>query len=318
MILADQPLDALEKKNQRTDTPRGIGDMRKILEAQHLCKTFNGKTVLNEINFQVEEGEIFGLLGPNGAGKTTMIRIILDILKPDSGMVHLFGRQIDEKTKELIGYLPEERGLYPKIAVFRCLKYFAELKGIKDPKNRIDFWLEKIGLLGHKNKKVGELSKGMQQEIQFLVSVLHDPDFIILDEPFVGLDPINTKVIKDILLELKSKGRTVILSTHQIDQVEKMCDRILMINKGKSVLYGSLENIKAKYSKSIKVEFKGELKRINGVKKISNYGKYAELTLSEEIDPQVVLKSLTTQVEIRKFEISAPSLNEIFIDVAQR
>lgn len=316
MILAHQPLDTLEKKNQRTDTPKGIGTMRKILEAQHLCKTFNGKAVLKEISFQVREGEVFGLLGPNGSGKTTMIRIILDILKPDSGMVHLFGRQIDEKTMELIGYLPEERRLYPKIAVFRCLKYFAELKGIKDPKDRIDFWLEKIGLLGHKNKKVGQLSKGMQQEIQFVVSILHDPDFIILDEPFVGLDPINTKVIKDILLELKSKGKTVVLSTHQMDQVEKMCDRILMINKGKSVLYGTLGNIKAKYGRSIKVEFKGELKRIKGVKKISNYGKYAELTLSEETDPQVVLKALTTQVEIRKFEISAPSLNEIFIDVA--
>jgi len=318
MILADEPLDTLEKKNQRTDTPKGIGTMRKILQAQHLCKTFNGKAVLKEISFQVEEGEVFGLLGPNGAGKTTMIRVILDILKPDSGMVHLFGRQIEEETKGLIGYLPEERGLYPKIAVSRCLKYFAELKGLKDPRNRIDFWLEKIGLLGYKNKKVGELSKGMQQEIQFVVSILHDPDFIILDEPFVGLDPINTKVIKDILLELKSKGKTVVLSTHQMDQVEKMCDRILMINKGKSVLYGSLENIKAKYGRSIKVEFKGELKKINGVKKISNYGKYAELTLSEEIDPQAILKALTTQVEIRKFEISAPSLNEIFIDVAQR
>ena len=292
--------------------------MRKILEAQYLCKTFNGKAVLNEISFQVKKGEVFGLLGPNGAGKTTMIRIILDILKPDSGVVHLFGRQIDEKTKELIGYLPEERGLYPKIAVFRCLKYFAELKGLKDPRNRIDSWLEKIGLLGHKNKKVGQLSKGMQQEIQFLVSILHDPDFIILDEPFVGLDPINTKVIKDILLELKSKGKTVVLSTHQMDQVEKMCDRILMINKGKSVLYGTLENIKAKYGRSIKVEFKGELKRIKGVKKMSNYGKYAELTLSEEVYPQAVLKALTTQVKIRKFGISAPSLNEIFVDVAQR
>lgn len=172
MIFAGKPLDTVEKKNQRTDTPRGIGTMRKILEAQHLCKTFNGKAVLNEISFQVEEGEVFGLLGPNGAGKTTMIRIILDILKPDSGMVQLFGRKIDEKTKELIGYLPEERGLYPKIAVLRCLKYFTELKGIKDPKNRIDFWLEKIGLLGCKNKKVEELSKGMQQEIQFLVSVI--------------------------------------------------------------------------------------------------------------------------------------------------
>ncbi len=292
--------------------------MRKILEVQHLCKTFNGKAVLNEINFQVKEGEVFGLLGPNGAGKTTMIRIILDILKPDSGMVHLFGKQIDGKTKELIGYLPEERGLYPKIAVFRCLKYFAELKGLKEPKNRIDFWLKKIGLLEYKNRKVEQLSKGMQQEIQFVVSILHDPDFIILDEPFVGLDPINTKVIKDILLELKRKGKTVVLSTHQMDQVEKICDRILMINKGKSVLYGALENIKVKYGRSIKVEFNGELKRINGVKKVNNYGKYAELTLSEEADPQAVLKVLTSQVEIRKFEISAPSLNEIFINVARR
>jgi ABC-type uncharacterized transport system ATPase subunit/ABC-type Na+ efflux pump permease subunit len=238
----------------------------KILDVKELTKRFNTKIVLDNISFDIEEGVIFGLLGPNGAGKTTMIRIILDIIKADHGDIDIFGRKFDDALKARIGYLPEERGLYQKITVFDCLNYFAELKEVKKSNDKIDFWLNKVDLYDYKKKKIEELSKGMQQKVQLVAAFIHDPELLILDEPFSGLDPINTKLIKDILLDLKREGKTIILSTHQMDQVERMCDRILLINQGKRILYGSLDEIKSNYKESVVVEYEGELKPIEGVK----------------------------------------------------
>ena len=289
-----------------------------ILDVTHLTKSFGTKTILDDLSFHIESGEIFGLLGPNGAGKTTMIRIILDIIKSDHGSVKLFGKVFDEAFKERIGYLPEERGLYQKITVFECLKYFANLKNVKKPDDQIDFWLEKVGLIDYKKRRVSDLSKGMQQKIQLASAFIHDPNILILDEPFSGLDPVNTKIVKDIMLDLKRDGKTIILSTHQMDQAERMCDRILMINHGEKVLYGTLDQIKADYRESpvMVVEYEGDLKSIDGVTGVEDYGRYAELGLEMGTDPQDVLKNLMESVKLRRFEMKSPSLNEIFIEVA--
>ncbi|MCD6208290.1 MAG: ATP-binding cassette domain-containing protein [Methanosarcinales archaeon] len=297
------------EKTDETDEP--------VLDVLHLTKSFGTKTILDDLSFHIESGEIFGLLGPNGAGKTTMIRIILDIIKSDHGSVKMFGKAFDEAFKERIGYLPEERGLYQKITVFECLKYFANLKNVKKPDDRIDFWLEKVDLIDHKKRRVSDLSKGMQQKIQLASAFIHDPDILILDEPFSGLDPVNTKIVKDIMLDLKRDGKTIILSTHQMDQAERMCDRILMINHGKKVLYGTLDQIKADYRESpvMVVEYEGDLKPIDGVTGMEDYGRYAELDIGVGTDPQDVLKNLMESVKLRRFEMKSPSLNEIFIEV---
>jgi len=289
----------------------------KILDVKNLTKSFDAKIVLDNLSFDLEKGEVFGLLGPNGAGKTTIIRIILDIIRADQGEIKIFGEKFDENLKEKIGYLPEERGLYQKITVLECLRYFAELKNVKKSEDKIDFWLDKVGLRDYKKKKIEGLSKGMQQKIQLVAAFIHNPGLLILDEPFSGLDPINTKMAKDILLDLKSEGKTIILSTHQMDQVERTCDRILMINRGKRVLYGSLDEIKSNYKESLVVEYEGDLGRVEGVKKIDDYGKYAELSLEEDTDPQEVLKRLIEIVGVKRFEMKAPSLNEIFIEVVE-
>lgn len=289
----------------------------KILDVKELTKRFDTKIVLDNISFDVGKGVLFGLLGPNGAGKTTMIRIILDILRADHGDIDIFGRKFDDALKARIGYLPEERGLYQKITVFECLKYFAELKEVKKSDDKIDFWLHKVKLYDYKRKKIEELSKGMQQKVQLVAAFIHNPELLILDEPFSGLDPLNTKLIKDILVDLKREGKTIILSTHQMDQVERMCDRILMINQGKRVLYGTLAEIKSNYKESVVVEYEGKLKRVEGVRKVNDYGKYAELSLEEDTDPQEILKRLVEVVGVLRFELKAPSLNEIFIEVVE-
>jgi ABC-2 type transport system ATP-binding protein len=288
-----------------------------VLKVENLTKSFDSKNVLNDISFSVKKDEVFGLLGPNGAGKTTMIRVILDILKSDSGEVKIFGKTFSEEIKEKIGYLPEESGLYKKIKVFDCIKYFASLKGMENIDSKIDYWLKKLNLQDYKNKNVLELSKGMQRQLQFIISIIHNPDILILDEPFYGLDPINTKLIKDILLELKNKGTTIIMSTHQMDEVERMCDRILMINKGKKVLYGKLNEIKTQYGFSIIVEYEGKLPKIGGVEKVNDYGNSAELILERNANTQNILKNLVGKVELKKFEVKTRSLNEIFIEVVE-
>lgn len=292
------------------------------VELNNICKSYNNTLVVNDVSFTVAQGEIFGLIGPNGAGKTTTIRIMMDITKPDSGEINVLGESLSEDTKNRIGYLPEERGLYKKLTVLESLTYLASLKNIKPrlANSRAEELLERVGMLPHKEKKIEELSRGMGQIIQFLVTIIHDPQLLILDEPFAGLDPVNTELLKEIILELRSQGKAIILSTHMMNEVEALCDRILMINKGRTVLYGELSEIKLRYrNNSVFLKFDGVLGEIEGVVGKKDHGEYVELFLDEEIPPQKILGQLVSRgVEINQFEVSTPSLNEIFLQVVEK
>lgn len=290
-----------------------------VLETKGLIKNFDGRRVLDGVSMAVYKGEVFALLGPNGAGKTTIIRIILDIFRPDAGDVTILGGPFSENTKDRIGYLPEEGGLDRKLKVIDALRFFAGLKGMTNPEPEIDLWLNRMKLSGYRDKKVGDLSKGMSRRLQFIVSVIHSPEILILDEPFYGLDPVNKKQIKDILLELKRGGMTIIMSTHQMDEVERMCDRILMINNGRTVLYGRINEIKEKFGFSAVVDYEGILPRMDDeyIDSVNDYGSHAEMVLKPGADSQNILKHLIKSVSIRKFEVSTRSLNDIFIEVVE-
>jgi ABC-2 type transport system ATP-binding protein len=289
-----------------------------VLKVEHLTKTFDSKNALDGITFEVTKGEVFGLLGPNGAGKTTLIRTILDIFRPDAGTVTLFGRSFSDKIKDSIGYLPEEGSLDSEIPVAECIRYFAELRHVDAIDKKTGDWLKKMDLTEYKHKKIQELSKGMHRRLQFILAVIHEPDILILDEPFSGLDPLNIKAIKDILLDLSSRGTTLIMSTHQMDEVERMCDRILMLNAGKTVLYGKLDEIRQQFGLSIVVDYEGTLPHIDDVRDINDSGNYAELIVEKDTDTQGILKQLADTVTIRKFEVKQRSMNEIFIEVCRK
>jgi len=289
------------------------------VEVNHIVKAYADKAAVDDLSFSVAQGEIFGLIGPNGAGKTTTIRMMMDIIKPDSGDVTIFGEKLSETSKNRLGYLPEERGLYRKLTVMDSIVYLASLKGMDkhSAEEKADELLNQTGMLPHKRKKIEELSKGMGQIIQFIVTIIHDPQLVILDEPFAGLDPVNTELLKRMFVDLRNQGKAVILSTHQMNQVEELCDRILMINNGRSVLYGNLTEIKSKYrSHSVILDFEGELGQVPGVtEKRINRG-YVELVLDGNTTPKQVLERLvSTGIVINRFEVATPSLNEIFLEV---
>jgi len=292
------------------------------VELNNICKSYNDKLVVNNVSFTVAQGEIFGLIGPNGAGKTTTIRIMMDITKPDSGEISILGESLNEATKNRVGYLPEERGLYKKLTVLQSLIYLASLKGIVacQARSRAEQLLKRVDMLSHKEKKVEELSRGMGQIIQFLVTIIHDPQLLILDEPFAGLDPVNTKLLKEVILELRSQGKAIILSTHMMNEVEALCDRILMINEGRTVLYGELAEIKSRYrNNSVFLEFDGVLGEIKGVVGKKDNGEYVELFLDGRTPPQKILEQLLSRgVSVNRFEVSTPSLNEIFLQVVEK
>jgi ABC-2 type transport system ATP-binding protein len=294
------------------------------VEMEHITKKFGDFVAVHDLSLKIPGAAIFGLLGPNGAGKTTSIRMMLNIIIPDSGTVAVLGKALDESTKPKIGYLPEDRGLYPKMKVGEVLEFLAEIKGVSRsvaPK-AIDRWLAKFELSEWKNKKVEQLSKGMQQKIQFIATVVHDPQLIILDEPFGGLDPVNTKLVKDVMLELRSEGKSIVFSTHRMEQVEMICDDICLINKGEVVLQGRLHEIKRQYGKNtILLDYEGTITFLQGspeIEKIDDYGRTAEIRLKEKADPQEVLKRLAGRVRVNKFEIQEPSLNTIFIEKVGR
>lgn len=289
------------------------------LEISEITKSFDHTKVVDGISFDVEPGEIFGLIGPNGAGKTTTIRMIMDIIKPDTGRIKVFGNSLSERTKEIIGYLPEERGLYKKLPVLQSLLYIASLKGLERQRasRRADELLERIGMLAHQNKKNEELSRGMSQIVQFLTTIIHEPRLIILDEPFANLDPVNTELIKEIILEQRGQGKSIILSTHRMNEIEELCDRVFMINKGRGVLYGKLSEIKSRYRRnSVFLEYEGELGELKGVASRRDDRGSTELILDKTTTPQAVLEELIRRgLKINRYEVSTPPLNDIFLQV---
>jgi ABC-2 type transport system ATP-binding protein len=296
-----------------------------VLEVKNLTKRFNGITAVDNASFTVSEGSVFGLIGRNGAGKTTTIRMMLNIYFPDEGEVLFKGAKIEQDFKDSVGYLPEERGLYKKMKVIDMLLFLAELKGkkgIEVNKSALQY-LERFDLADRKNSKVEDLSKGNQQKIQFISTVLHDPDFLIFDEPFSGLDPINTNLLKEIILEMKNKGKVVIFSTHLMEFAEKMCDSIAMIDKGKIILNGKLSEIKAKYaSKNVSLNYKGNLAFLNSnpmIESIEDFGNTTGIKLKNENSDQELLKLLmANNISIKKFNVDEISLHEIFILLAGR
>jgi len=298
-----------------------LGNKMNIIEIKNVTKRFNGVTAVDNLSFIAESGKIYGFLGPNGAGKTTTIRMIMGIIKPDSGEIKVFGDKISEQNKGQIGYIPEERGLYKKYKVIDLLMYFARLKGMNytEASKNIDIWLDKVNLKDRANNKIEELSKGMQQNIQLIVSLINDPNLVILDEPFVGLDPINARNMKDIILKLKESGKTIIFSTHQMNEAERLCDHILLINKGKKLIDSSISEVKKKYSKNfVTVEFKNKMPDLKGISIIKNLyyeGNKVEIELIKNADSNKLLELLLEKEDIKKYEISESSLESIFVEV---
>jgi ABC-2 type transport system ATP-binding protein len=292
-----------------------------MLKVTNLRKEFDTVVAVDGISLEVKRGELLGLLGPNGAGKTTTIRTILNIIQPDSGEIRFNGKPFIQEMWNDIGYLPEERGLYRKSKIINTILYFATLKGLQKKQARSSAlrWLERFGLKDECHRKIEELSKGNQQKVQLIISILHRPRLLILDEPFTGLDPVNQILLKDILLELRLKETAIIFSTHQMEQVEKMCDTICLINKGKQVLDGNLHEIKKRYgTNSIHIEYDGDgefLKSLDFVRRADVYQNYAELELTDISKSTELLANLNGRLMLRKYEIVEPSLNSIFINV---
>jgi ABC-2 type transport system ATP-binding protein len=292
-----------------------------VIELLNLMKSFGAVKAVNDVSFSVEKGELFGLLGPNGAGKTTAIRCMLDIFKPDSGSVSILGGAMNEAKKDKIGYMPEERGLYQDIPLDRCLTYLGSLKGLSENevRQRSEGYLQRFDLSAHKHKKVKELSKGMQQKAQIIATILHRPELLIVDEPFSGLDPVNTQMVKDLLREQRDAGVTVVLCSHQMHLVEELCDRIVLIDHGKVMLYGALEDVRKRFSgHAVVVKTSAEMPHLPGVERVEPVNGSVRLYLSSGTKPQEILKALVAQdIPLDQFELSMPTLDEIFIRVVQ-
>jgi ABC-2 type transport system ATP-binding protein len=277
---------------------------------------------VTDVSFAVERGEIFGMLGPNGAGKTTTIRLMLDIFRPDHGTVSVLDGPMTEEKKNCVGYMPEERGLYQDVPLERCLLYLARLKGIpaSEARRRLRSYLEYFDLAQHRHKKVKELSKGMQQKAQIISTILHQPELIVIDEPFTALDPVNTEVVKQLLRDLRDQGVTILMSTHQMHHAEALCDRIMLIHQGRNVLYGPLDDIRRQFAgDALLVQATGDLPALPGVSQTSSQNGAVRLTLEPGTSPQDILRALVThEIDVYRFEVAMPTLNEIFIEVVEK
>jgi len=290
-----------------------------IVELEGISKSYDKKVAVEQLSFRIEPSTMFGLLGPNGSGKTSSIRMMIGITRPDAGTVKLFGKPFERQSLERVGYLPEERGLYKKMHVLDQLIFLGELHGLSaaTARKRALDWCERLEITEAIPKKTEELSKGMQQKIQFIATLLHEPELIIMDEPFSGLDPINASLMQDTLMDLRREGKAILFSTHRMDQVEKMCDAICVISGGKQVLAGGMREIKQRYPNNrVKIEFDGSdsfLKHAS-VASAKNWGNHAEITLKDGDDAQALLAAAIKVAKIRRFEVSEPTLEQIFIE----
>lgn len=288
-----------------------------------VTKRYGEKVAVDNLSFEIRRGEIFSMLGPNGAGKTTTIRMILDIIKPDSGNIEILGTPFTEETKSHIGYLPEERGLYRSVKLVDLLAYLGTLKGMTraDATHRANELLDEVGLGANKKSKVSELSRGMSQKVQFIATIIHDPELLIIDEPFSGLDPVNTEMIKQMIYQLKARGRTIVMSLHEMHQVEEMADRLLMINQGRRVLYGSVDEVRQEYAENaVRVSGEGDWQKLPGVRSVKqdDGGRSYTLLLEDRTTPDDIMQAMATNpnYHVRSFALALPSLNDIFIRVA--
>jgi ABC-2 type transport system ATP-binding protein len=288
----------------------------------HIAKSFGDTKAVKDVSFSVRPGEIFGLLGPNGSGKTTSIRVILDIYQPEEGNVLILDGPMTEEKLNHIGYLPEERGLYQDVEVGRNLAYLATLKNMSKAEidHKLPAWLERFDLTEHQKKKTKELSKGMQQKAQLIAALIHEPEIIIIDEPFSALDPVNTQLVKDLLIELRNQGKAIIMCTHQMNQVEKLCDRLVLIDHGNVLLEGSLKEVQEQFATNqVLIQTNSDLpESLQGVQTIAEEGLYYRLTPSDGFSPHAILQELIDQkISLNSFEIATPTLDEIFIKVVQ-
>jgi ABC-2 type transport system ATP-binding protein len=290
-----------------------------IVELQHVRKVYDTKIAVADLSFRIEPGSMFGLLGPNGSGKTSTIRMMIGITVPDSGTVTLFGQPFARTSLNRVGYLPEERGLYKKMKVMDQLIFLGQLHGLDatTASKRAHIWCEKMEISDSILKKTEELSKGMQQKIQFIAALLHEPELIIMDEPFSGLDPVNAILLMDTLVDLRNQGRTILFSTHRMDQVEKLCDNICLIHNGHVVLSGAMREIKSRYpANRVAINFEGDASFLNhsSIESAKNYSGRAEIKLRDGADPQTLLAAALTKARITRFEVMEPTLEEIFIE----
>lgn len=297
--------------------------MADAIGVHNVTKQYGSFTAVDALTFEVKRGEIFAMLGPNGAGKTTMLRMILDILKPDTGSITVLGGPIAEQTKNRIGYLPEERGLYDNVPVLEVLTYLGQLKGLsrREAGQRALELLAHVDLDAHAKSKVKELSKGMQQKVQIIATILHRPELVIIDEPFSGLDPVNTQLVKDLLYEMRREGVTIVMSTHQMHRVEEMADRLLMLDHGRRVLYGDVQEVRQRFAaNAITVQGEGDWTALAGVASVEalDNGHSVTLHLDDSVKPDDVMEAMAVgdAYHVRRFELAVPSLNEIFIRVA--
>jgi ABC-2 type transport system ATP-binding protein len=298
--------------------PFAAGGSMPVVELAGITKAYENKVAVRNLSLVLEAGQMFGLLGPNGAGKTSTIRMMMGITLPDTGTVKLFDKPFERKSLERVGYLPEERGLYKKMKVLEQLVFFGELHGLERPeaRKRATDWAKRLDIDDTLGKKTEELSKGMQQKIQFIGSLLHDPGLIVMDEPFSGLDPVNAKLLEKTLLELKDQGKAIVFSTHRMDQVEKLCDSICLINRGEAVLSGRMREIKSRYERNhVIVEFEGDAGFLNSteIAEAKNFSGHAEITLKPHGNAQKLLHEASSAARIYRFELVEPSLEEIFI-----
>ena len=301
-------------------THKRVVDMDAIL-LEDVCKSFGEVHAVDELSVRVPAGSVYGFLGPNGAGKTTTIRMIMNIIRPDSGNISIFGDGAVRGAKTRTGYMPEERGLYRKMTVRKVLAYFGAIKGMtKSEVGRcVPQWLERVGLEDWADKKVEELSRGMHQKLQFAVTGINDPELMILDEPFSGLDPVNQDLLKDIISRMRDEGKTIVFSTHVMHEAERLCDFILLINKGKLVVDGRLDEIRSRQrSHAVSVELEGEtsfIERLPMVIRTKPEGRRIDISLEEDADPQELLRVLVERVRVQAFEVKVPSLHEIFVNL---
>jgi len=293
----------------------------RAIELEGVTKRYDSLVAVSNLTLEIRQGSVFGLLGPNGAGKTTTLRMIMRVLVPDEGAIRILEQPLTEQTQDLLGYLPEERGLYPRMKVREVVVFLGAMKGLPEAEadRRTRDWLERLELGAWAEKKVNDLSKGMQQKVQFIAAVIHQPPILILDEPFAGLDPVNAVLVKDILLELRQQGATIVLSTHRMEQVEMMCDSICLIHQGQNVLAGDLRAIKESYGKNtLRIEYTGGDDFLNQpalVESVNRFGAVVEAKLRPGADPQAVLRAAVERgVRITRFELIEPPLNDIFIE----